>query len=194
YTYQPEEGHEEGYEAADYSLQEEEEVSPRQTEIYRFNSTMHQEEGRRVFTYYWRVADVNYKMNNWGRQRSLRSQSFYVFQGGYRMYIRIYPNHNGENVYVHVGLTEGDYDSSLDWPFRLKHRINILDHGFPAEDLTSRVWDPTELCSGWNWRRPGSGDNYECVGLGFSKEVLRSRNYIKNDAIVIKLTVFLSPA
>nr|XP_045582516.1 uncharacterized protein LOC123745740 [Procambarus clarkii] len=190
YPDQPGEGEDADY-SSEYSQQDAEQ-SPRQTEIYHFNSTMHREDGWRVFTYYWRVGDINYKMSNWGRQRSLRSESFYVFQEGYRMYMRIYPNHRGENVYVHVGLTEGDYDSTLDWPFKLKHRINILDHGFDPEDLTSRIWDPTQLCSGWHWRRPGSGDNYECVGLGFTKETLRSRNYINNDAVVIKLTVFLS--
>ncbi|XP_071514813.1 TNF receptor-associated factor 6 [Panulirus ornatus] len=188
--YLPEGDAEEEY---DYGI-ENEEQSPRQTEIFRYNSTMHQEDGVRVFTYYWQVNDITYKMNNWGWRRSLRSESFYIFQGGYRMYMRIYPNQRGENVYIHVGLTQGDYDDNLDWPFRQKHRINILDHGFPAEDLTSRVWDPTQLCSGWHWRRPSSGDNYECVGLGFSKETLHSRRYINNDAIVVKLTVILTPS
>ncbi|XP_027217822.2 TNF receptor-associated factor 6 [Penaeus vannamei] len=177
----------------DYSLRDNGEVvSPRDTEIDRYNSTMHQEDGWRVFTYYWRVRDINYKMRNWGGRRSLRSESFYIFQNGYRMYMRIYPNQRGENVYIHVGLTEGDYDANLDWPFKLKHRIHILDQGSPSEDIVSRVWDPTQLCSGWHWRRPESGDNYECVGLGFEQLLLRSRSYIHDDSIVIRLTVFLA--
>ncbi|XP_068212023.1 TNF receptor-associated factor 2 [Palaemon carinicauda] len=175
----------------DYGMPGEEE-SPRLTEIYRYNSTMHQEEGHAVFTYYWRVNDITYKMNNWGWRRSLRSESFYIFQNGYRMYMRIFPNQGGQNVYIHVGLTTGEHDATLEWPFKLKHRIKVVDHGYPVEDLTSRVWDPTQLCSGWNWRRPDSGDNYECVGLGFAQKDLRSRNYIHDDSIVIKLTVFLN--
>lgn len=182
---------EEAYED-DYEEGEEARSSPREPEIYRFNSTMHQENGERVFTYYWRVGDINYKMDNWGRRRSLRSSSFYIFQGGYRMYLRIYPNQQGENFYVHVGLTQGDFDNNLEWPFTLKHQVRILDHSSPAEDLLSRLWDPTQLCSEWHWRRPDASDNYECVGLGFTKETLRSRNFIINDAVVIKLTVLLT--
>lgn len=179
-----------GAEYEDY--EEEEAESPREPEIYRFNSTMHQENGERVFTYYWRVGDITYKMENWGRRRSLRSNSFYIFQNGYKMYLRIFPNQQGENFYIHVGLTQGDYDNSLQWPFNLKHQVRILDHSSPAEDLVSRLWDPTQLCSEWHWRRPASGDNYECVGLGFTKDTLQSRNYIINDAVVIKLTVLLT--
>ncbi|XP_066971395.1 TNF receptor-associated factor 3 isoform X2 [Macrobrachium rosenbergii] len=189
--YAPEEAEEEDDYRTDYGMPGEEE-SPRLSEIYRYNSTIHQEEGHRVFTYYWRVNDINYKMTNWGWRRSLRSESFYIFQNGYRMYMRIFPNQGGENVYIHVGLTTGEYDSDLEWPFKLKHRIKVIDHGYPTEDLTSRVWDPTQLCSGWNWRRPEAGDNYECVGLGFEQKDLRTRNYIHDDSIVVKLTVFLA--
>ncbi|XP_063864960.1 uncharacterized protein LOC135103027 isoform X2 [Scylla paramamosain] len=176
----------------DYEGQEGEAESPRDPEIYRFNSTMHQVNGERVFTYYWRIRDITYKMENWGRSRSLRSSSFYIFQGGYRMYLRIFPNQQDETFYVHVGLTQGEYDNNLEWPFRLKHQVRIMDHTSPPEDLVSRLWDPRQLCSEWHWRRPDSGDNYECVGLGFAKETLLSRKYIINDTVVIKLTVLLN--
>ncbi len=65
------------------------------------------------------------------------------------MYIRIYPKHNGENFYIHVGVTQGEYDRMLEWPFKLKHFITVLDFSKDnPEDLNSRIWDPTELCSG----------------------------------------------
>ncbi|KAB7498728.1 hypothetical protein Anas_02421 [Armadillidium nasatum] len=84
------------------------------------------------------------------------------------------------------------YDDSLEWPFKLKHKIQVLDHDVPGEDLFSRVWDPKELCSGWNWRKPDPlGDNYECVGLGFPQDTIYSRNYLHNNSITVKLTVFL---
>lgn len=110
------------------------------------------------------------------------------------MYIRVYPRQNEENVYIHVGVTRGDFDDSLPWPFKLKHRVNVLDQVSSEdgqEDISSRVWDPTMLCSGFNWQKPTSGDNYECVGLGFAHSVIRSRHYIRDDAIIIKLSVYL---
>jgi hypothetical protein len=144
--------------------------------------------------FYWRVGDIERKMTTWGQSRSLRSNSFYIFRYGYNMYMRIYPKHNGENFYIHVGLSQGQYDQMLEWPFKLKHFVSVLDFSkdpTAAEDLNSRVWDPSELCSAWNWRRPRRGDNYECVGLGFPIELLRTRKYIVDDTVVIRLSVFL---
>ena len=138
---------------------------------------------------------MEYKLTGWSNRRSLRSPSFYISPGGYRMYIRIYPRQNEDNFYVHVGVTLGDYDDKLPWPFKLKHRVNILDQMSSEvgaqEDISSRVWDPTLLCSEFNWQKPTTGDNYECVGLGFPHSVIRSRNYIRDDTIIIKLTVYL---
>lgn len=89
-----------------------------------------------------------------------------------------------------IAPSAGDYDDMLEWPFKLKHKIQILDHYVPGKDLSSRIWDPKELCSGWNWKKP-EGDNYECVGLGFPQETVQSRHYLHNDSITIKLTVFI---
>lgn len=105
---------------------------------------------------------------------------------------------------------QGEYDEALEWPFVLKHRITFLDQSSPPyQDIVSRVWDPKVmrcnqfaveqlnreskqiLCSAWNWKRPASGDNYECVGLGFPTDDLKGHNFIRDDSIVIKLTVYL---
>ena len=80
--------------------------NPRADEVQRFNSSIHVQGGRRVFSYYWPVGDVDYKLKSWGQRRSLRSPSFYIFTYGYMMYLRLYPRHNSSNVYIHVGLTK----------------------------------------------------------------------------------------
>ncbi|KAK3919600.1 Protein KRBA1 [Frankliniella fusca] len=77
--------------------------SAREEEVQRFNGTVHTEHapqdaagaaaglgnslagcghGHRVFTYYWRVRNMDYKMTGWNHRRSLRSPSFYVWPGG----------------------------------------------------------------------------------------------------------------
>ena len=53
------------------------------------------------------VQDFPTMMATWEHQHSLRSPSFYVFKGGYRMYIRVFPSRQGGNVYLHTGLTQG---------------------------------------------------------------------------------------
>ncbi|KAF4531425.1 hypothetical protein B566_EDAN004193 [Ephemera danica] len=176
----------------------------RDSEIQLFNSSIHfistppdlanvsSEPEQRVFTYYWRIRDMYTKLQRWESRRSIRSPSFYISPSSYKLYIRLYPRQNSKNVYLHVGLTRGEYDAMLDWPFKLKHRITVLDQREESvQDIFSRIWDPTVLCSGFNWKRPLAGDNHECVGLGFPHEVLKSRNYILGNTMVVKLTVYL---
>lgn len=47
------------------------------------------------------------------------------------------------------------------------------------------------LCSAWNWQRPASGDNHECVGLGLPAEDLKRQSFIRDDNLIVKLTVYL---
>ena len=81
-------------------------VGPRSDEISRYNSTVHIEGGRRVFSYYWIITGMSYKLNNWNQRRSLRSNSFHIYPGGYRMYMKIIPRYTASAMYVHVGITK----------------------------------------------------------------------------------------
>lgn len=169
-------------------------VGPRSAEIGKYNSTVHIENGKRVFSYYWIVTGMNYKLKNWNQQRVLRSNSFYIYPEGYRMYIKLIPKYSSTTMFLHVGITKGDHDQSLEWPFTLKMRVFVLDQNDTptrTQDLKSRMWDPKELCSGSNWVKPVVGDNPECVGLGIPHDVIKTREYIWNDRTIIKLNVFL---
>jgi hypothetical protein len=149
---------------------------------------------QRVFTYYWRVRDMANKLKSWEARRSVRSPNFYVSSGSYKMYMRMFPRQNGgKNVYLHVGLTKGEHDAALTWPFRHKMRISVLDQRPDnVQDINSRVWDPSLLCSEFNWKRPTANqDNHECVGLGFPQEVLTTRDYVVRNTLVVKFTLFL---
>lgn len=75
-------------------------------------------------------------------------------------------------------------------------RVAILDQTHDTrmfEDVSSRVWDPSQLCSEFNWQQPKKGDNVECVGLGLPIDLLRQRDYVAFDSLVVKLTVYLDP-
>jgi len=169
-------------------------TGPRADEMVKYNSTVHIENGKRVFSFYWVVTGVSFKLNNWSNKRSLRSNSFYIYPQGYRMYLKIIPRFSASTMYIHVGLSKGDHDEDLEWPFSYKMRVQVLDQDESKprpHDLKSRIWDPKELCSGTNWRKPLVGDNPECVGLGFPHSVIKTPDYIWNDRIIIKLTVYL---
>ncbi|ODN04399.1 TNF receptor-associated factor 6 [Orchesella cincta] len=169
-------------------------VGPRSSELMKYNSTVHIENGKRVFSYYWVVTGMAYKLNNWNQHRVLRSNSFYIYPRGYRMYVKIIPKYSSTTMFLHVGITKGEHDETLDWPFSFKMRIHVLDQDESkgrVQDLKSRMWDPKELCSGSNWQKPVVGDNPECVGLGIPHDVIKTGEYIWNDRIVIKLNVYL---
>ena len=108
--------------------------------------------------------------------------------------MRVFPRKNEDNFFVRVGITKGEFDESLKWPFPLKHKIHILDQtkeGRLFEDIASRTWDPNLLCSDFNWQKPVKGDNHECTEVAFPHDVLRQREYIRKDTLVLKLTVYL---
>lgn len=94
-------------------------------------------------------------------------------------------------MYIHVGLTQGEYDDTLSWPFRLKHQVTIVDQTMTdSEDIASRVWDPSVLCTALDWQKPGKHkDNDECVGFGFNQGTIFTKNYLFNDSLLIKLDV-----
>lgn len=108
--------------------------------------------------------------------------------------MRAFPRQNKDNFFVRVGLTEGEFDDSLKWPFPLKYKVHILDQTKECivfEDIASMLWDPNSLCSDVNWQKPIKGDNAECTEVGFPHDVLKRGEYIYRNTLVIKLTVYL---
>ncbi|XP_043199231.1 hornerin-like isoform X1 [Amphibalanus amphitrite] len=164
----------------------------RYLEIGQYNDTVYEaEDGKQRYSYYWEINDFRTMMATWENHHSLRSPSFYVFRGGYRMYIRVFPSRQGGNVYLHTGLTQGEYDDQLQWPFEMRLRLSLLDHSSLQHDIRSRIWDPRRLCSRWNWQKPRRRDNFECVGLGFPQSLLDTQRFLLDGAVLIKLEVFL---
>nr|CAD7202399.1 unnamed protein product [Timema douglasi] len=160
--------------------------SPRDEEVDKFNCTVNTQPGvdSPVFTYYWRVEDIITKMTIWSPGHSLRSPSFYT-PPGYRMYLRVSPNQPSSSLMVHAGLTRGQFDPSLNWPFPLRHRVEVIGAA------SSRLWDPGALCGAQQWRRPIGGDNTECSGLGIPSAKLQGA--IERGSVLVKLSVYLPP-
>ncbi|XP_035743185.1 TNF receptor-associated factor 6-like [Vespa mandarinia] len=186
-------------------------VSPRQNEINEFNYTIKTEslnKSLNVFTYYWEIRGFEEKLSKWDRTRFERSSTFYVGQPGYAMYLKIVPKYFPDGtVFISVGLTSGQYDPFVKWPFSYKIQLSILDQSLEKlkEDRPSRIWDPTALCTEYFWKRPtsiGETDNPECVGLSIPRNVILSRlplifrtgtshsRYIWNDSILVKLVIY----
>ncbi|XP_017792941.1 PREDICTED: TNF receptor-associated factor 6-A-like [Habropoda laboriosa] len=185
---------------------------PRQDEIDNFNYTIQHVSSTNgstsSFFYYWRIKRFDEKLTSWRNGYSERSSTFYVGHNGYAMHLKVTPRFSYGIVLVDAGLTRGRHDSILEWPFRHKIHLSVLDHSFEAsrQDRLSRMWDPTRtLCPAYFWGRPklsGEPDNPECVGLSvslqdfftkqpFSIDTTKNSRYLWNGALTVKLTVYL---
>ncbi|XP_048506624.1 uncharacterized protein LOC105687781 isoform X2 [Athalia rosae] len=156
-------------------------IDPRHDEIERLNGTIHYINmplgTARVFAYFLRIDNFVEKTSRWESGRFERSSTFTVGPGGYAMYVKVTPrDEQGDVTFVNIGagVTRGPFDSTLEWPFSLKHRIEILDHSMEADrqDLSSRISDPSLSRNSLPWRRPMilqgmNTDNPEGVGIGF---------------------------
>lgn len=166
---------------------------PNAVQIKQENYTTHTDNmGITMFSYYWTVDSIGIITSYRDHRVTLRSPSFYVDRG-YRMYIKLFPHQHGGNMYIHVGLTHGEHDETVSWPFALRHQVTVVDQtAWDRRDMTSRVWDPISLCTPHHWQRPAiHKDNDECIGFGFNRRLIYSRNYIVDDSMLIKLDVYI---
>ncbi|XP_011141410.1 TNF receptor-associated factor 6 [Harpegnathos saltator] len=185
--------------------------SPRQDEIDKFNNTLQNlpttSGATSAFVYYWRVENFDEMLMSWPTGRSVRSPTFHAGPSGYNLYLKVTPKYFPDGtIFIGVGLTRGPYDSVLAWPFPFGIRLEVLDHSPKSvrEDRRSRIWDPATLCTEHFWGQPaskGKPDNPECVGLSIPRRVVLSKlsssmsqqysKYTWNGKMLIKLTVYL---
>ena len=81
-------------------------------------------------------------------------------------------------------------------------RLSVLDHSSQPDDLQSRLWRPQhEPCPRRSWHRPaqrrrqgrhaGGHDGHACLGLNVPHALLNRRRAVLEDALLVKLDVFL---
>ncbi|KAF0302109.1 hypothetical protein FJT64_025791 [Amphibalanus amphitrite] len=82
-------------------------VASRYPELRSYNDTVYYRNGKKIFTYYWKIENFGTMMTGWSPEQSVRSPSFYVYHGGYRMFLRLFPRWNGDSLLVRAALTSG---------------------------------------------------------------------------------------
>ena len=81
---------------------------------------------KKVYTYYWRVTNVDEKLFLWETGRSERSPIFYIGDSRYAMVLRITPrSFYNDRIFISGGLTKGEYDDKVVWPFLLQTQIEV---------------------------------------------------------------------
>lgn len=148
-------------------------------------------------TFVWKITDYKQKLieSMYKNGNEITSEPFYTARYGYKMAASVFlnGNGNGEGKYlsVYIKLLFGEYDNILEWPFLLPISFTIFDQ-CPEPDkranyTESFVPDPT-----WKHFCKPTPDS-DSLGFGYPKfishEVLKTRNYIKDDTLILKVTV-----
>ncbi|XP_052768381.1 TNF receptor-associated factor 3-like [Mya arenaria] len=143
----------------------------------------------------WKVRDYTRRKADAlaGRTLSLYSQPFYTHRYGYKMCSRVYLNGDGMGKNSHMSLffviMKGEFDNLLPWPFRQKVTMQLLDQDSGQTNLTDSFQpDPTSS----SFKKPSSDMNVASgCPLFVAHTVLESPKYIKDDTLILKITVDL---
>ncbi|KAK7104049.1 TNF receptor-associated factor 3-like [Littorina saxatilis] len=150
-------------------------------------------------TLVWKIRDYERRKRDAvnGRTLSLYSQPFYTGRFGYKMCARVYLNGDGMGKTTHMSLffviMRGEYDALLNWPFRQKVTLTLLDQSAEKRHLTDHFQpDPNSS----SFQRPTSEMNVASgCPLFVSHAVVDnpSNGYLRDDTIFIRIVVDLNP-
>ncbi|XP_062514733.1 TNF receptor-associated factor 6-like [Corticium candelabrum] len=142
------------------------------------------------FVHKWRIENWSEKVTQAKLQKpgemTIKSSSFYVYPG-YHLYLRLDPVGSIEGTETYIGLflfaTTGISDEKLVWPFPFSYVLELVDQQSAENNFSREIHPPnTNMTAG------GSGSGYGYSSF-CSHEKLLSHHYIKDDSILIKLTI-----
>ena len=133
------------------------------------------------FIYMWKIDKWQQKVDS-TEEEDLESNVFYV-NPGYHMYINA--STDGDYLSLFLCPTDGNFDSHVDWPFRKSFTLSVVDQQPDGQNISHSASPSFE---------DGFTDATDS-GLGWSEfvthEELKTRCYIKDDVVLIKLSVEL---
>ncbi|XP_062514735.1 TNF receptor-associated factor 6-like [Corticium candelabrum] len=140
------------------------------------------------FVHKWRIENCSEKLTQAKLQKPgemmIGSSSFYVYPG-YHLYLQLYPIRSITGTETYIGLylhaTGGIFDKKLVWPFPFSYVLELVDQQSAENNLHRECHPPyTNMIAG------GTGYGF---GSFCSHEKLLSHHYIKDNSILIKVTI-----
>ncbi|XP_052259267.1 TNF receptor-associated factor 4-like isoform X2 [Dreissena polymorpha] len=171
-------------------------VQKQQTQITQLCNALYSVTQVTDGTFVWKITDYKQKfIESIYKNTEIVSEPFYSTRFGYKMAASVFLNGNGsgEGKYlsVYIKILQGEYDNILDWPFLLPISFTIFDQNSDPEKRASItesfVPDPT-----WkHFQKPVK--DVDQLGFGYPKfvsnEILKTRDYIKGDSIILRVKV-----
>ena len=128
------------------------------------------------------------------------SPSFYTHQGGYRMCLRVYTNGctdvRGTHISCYVYLMKGEYDDTLEWPFRGTVHVQILNQLQDENHHYEKITFNSKENKNYN-SKVSTSSMMGVTGLGKSKFISLSelsyklslnRQYLKDDSLYFRVS------
>ena len=143
------------------------------------------------FVHTWKIENWSQRMleAKAGVDRHIESNPFYV-PPGYHLHLRAYPNEVIDDISylgIYLFATTGSFDDSIRWPFPFSFNLDLVDQQSDGKNISCKSSPPFENAL----KDPAT----DVVGHGIqdmaSHEALETHCYIKDDAIIINLTVHL---
>ena len=137
------------------------------------------------FIYMWKIDDWQHEVDT---EKEMLQSSLFSVDPGYHMAIVAYPcgdDDSDNHLSLFLCPAIGDFDSELNWPFAKSFTLSVVDQQLDGQNISKT--------SGPLLRFGFDGPND--IGYGWSSfathEELKTRCYIKDDAVLIKLSVQL---
>ena len=144
--------------------------------------------------YIWKIRDF-LKLRKEaiaGQTTVLHSPGFYTSFHGYKLCVRINLNGVDSGVGTHISIfihfMRGEFDDILEWPFRGKIILSVMDQGEHKQHITEVLESKATLAA---FQRPQSNRNHK--GFGYIEfapiGLIEQPFYLLNDTLIVKAEV-----
>lgn len=142
-------------------------------------------------SFLWKIDEFyrRFRESVEGEIVSINSPPFYTERYGYKLCARVCLSGDGlmgkdKYMSLFIVVMQGEYDALLSWPFQQKITLKLLDQG--------GIWHVTETFrpdpNSPSFQRPRSEMNVASGCPTFcSLHLLRSRGYVRDDAVFVKI-------
>ena len=120
------------------------------------------------------------------------SKPFYTKDIGYKLFLKIFPNGDGEakgtRLSVFINIAKGKYDPLLTWPFSHRFSLQLLNQNGRKHFIEKFKPDPHSIC----YNRPITEMNLPAGNSSFISlnTLLQNDDYVKNKIIFIKCETY----
>lgn len=146
-------------------------------------------------TFLWEIHDFNevFKQSKAGIKQTVESVIPHTATYGYNLKVRVNSNGEGSGRNTHLSVfivvTKGEYDAILNWPFKKKVQLTLIDQQEDEDkrENVSKLLNPERALTYFS--RPKEKNLVCGLPKFITHERLNSRKYLVNDTLLIQVEI-----